>query len=291
VGWVTCDRHDADPVLLWNAILAALSAAVRRAATEMDGPDPFAALEPPRAMDPAFLAEFVEAVDAGGMPTTLVLDDSHDLTGPRTLAGMSDLLRNLPNKLRLVIGSRRDPGMPLHRLRLEGRLREIRAAELAFTRDETRAVLSAQGIDLGEDDLTVLWHRTEGWPAAVRLASLALEQESSPARFLADFAGDDREVAVYLVAKILDRQPEYVQQFLLDTCVAEDLTTELAAVLSSREDAGALLEQLEQANALVHRLGRAGEWYRYHALLQAHADLLTALELSRRHGYDSRWTA
>ncbi|GAA5113525.1 LuxR C-terminal-related transcriptional regulator [Pseudonocardia adelaidensis] len=267
VGWVTCDRHDADPVLLWNAILAALSGAAPHPATAQD---PFAALEPPRTMDPAFLAEFVEAIDADGTPITLVLDDVHELTDARTLSGLSDLLRNLPDQLRLMIGSRRDPGIPLHRLQLEDRLRQIRADELAFTRAETGAVLSAQGVDLGEDDLTLLWQRTEGWPAAVRLASLALAEEGEPSRFVANFAGDDRAVAVYLVAEILDRQPEDVQQFLLDTCVAEDLTADLAAVLSRREDAGALLERLEQANALVHRLGRVGQWYRYHALLRTY---------------------
>ncbi|MHA6620870.1 LuxR C-terminal-related transcriptional regulator [Pseudonocardia sp. DLS-67] len=267
VGWVTCDRHDGDPVLLWNAILAALSSAMTRSTP---GPDPFAALEPPRTMDPAFLAEFVEAVDAGSTPTTLVLDDAHELAGRRTLTGLSDLLRNLPDQLRLVIGSRRDPGLPLHRLQLEDRLLQIRADELAFTCDETGAVLSAQGIDLGDDDLTLLCQRTEGWPAAVRLASMALAEERTPSRFVAHFAGDDRAVSVYLVAEILDRQPEDVQQFLLDTCVAEDLTAELAAALSGRDDAGALLERLEQANALVHRLGRAGEWYRFHALLRSY---------------------
>lgn len=267
VGWVTCDRHDADPVLLWNGILAALSAAAPQAAPATD---PFSALEPPRRMDPAFLAEFVEAVDTVGTPTTLVLDDVHELTDDRTLTSLADLLRNLPDQLRLVIGSRRDPGIPLHRLQLEDRLLQIRADELAFTRDETGAVLSAQGVGLDDDDLTLLWQRTEGWPAAVRLASLALAEESEPSQFVANFAGDDRAVAVYLVAEILDRQPEDVQQFLLDTCVAEDLTAELAALLSRRGDAGALLERLEQANALVHRLGRAGEWYRYHALLRTY---------------------
>lgn len=267
VGWVTCDRHDADPVLLWNAILSALSAAAPHPAPATD---PFAALEPPRTMDPSFLAEFVDAIDADGTPTTLVLDDAHELTDPRTLTGLSDLLRNLPDQLRLVIGSRHAAGIPLHRLRLEDRLLQIRAQELAFTRDETGAVLSAQGVDLGADDLTLLWERTEGWPAAVRLASLALAEETEPSRFVANFAGDDRAMAVYLVAEILDRQPEDVHQFLLDTCVAEDLTAELAAILSGRVDAGALLERLEQANALVHRLGRAGEWYRYHALLRTY---------------------
>ena len=175
-------------------------------------------------MDRAFLAELTEAVEALDSPVTLVLDDVHEVSGSGTLAGLTDFLRNLPDRLNLIIGSRRDPAIPLHRLRLEGRLREVRGSDLAFGRDEVGQVLHGQGLHLDETDVTTLWRRTEGWPAAVRLAALALAQEPDPKAFVADFAGDDTAVAGYLVAEILSRQPDTLQQFLLDTCVADELT-------------------------------------------------------------------
>ncbi len=269
VGWVTCDRHDADLPRWWTAVLTALSTSTGPDESGNSFAGVFDALEPPHTVEPAFLAEFVEAVSATGTVMTLVLDDLHELPDGAVMATLADLVRSLPPTLHLLLGTRRDPGIPLHRLKLEGRLREIRARELRFDREETRAVLGAFGVALTEDLLNALWQRTEGWPAATRLATLAIADQD-PAGFVEHFAGDDRGVADYLVAEILDRQPDDIVRFLLDTCVAEELTVELANRLSGRADAGAILERLEHANALVQRLGRTGDWYRFHALLRSY---------------------
>ena len=278
VGWVSCDRHDCEASLLWQAVLSALSAAVRPLVDAETHADPFCSLTPPPTIDQAFIAEFTQAVDDFGSTITLVLDDFQEVADPTTLAGVSDFLANLPDGLHLIIGTRRDPSIPLHRLSLEGRLRTLRAKDLAFCVDEVDEVLRGQQMNLDPPSLTLLWRRTEGWPAAVRLASLALTHEPDPVGFVTRFAGDDSAVAGYLVEEILGRQSATLQQFLLDTCVAEELTDELAAALSDRADAGALLNQLAQANALVQRLGRSGEWYRYHALLRS----FLVAELRRR---------
>jgi LuxR family maltose regulon positive regulatory protein len=221
-------------------------------------------------MDRAFLAELTEAVADVDAPVTLVIDDFQEIADTQTLAGVADFVSALPDHLHLVIGSRRDPSIRLHRLRLDGRLREVRGRDLAFLRDEVEAVLRHHGVTLAPDDLLALWQRTEGWPAAVRLASLALAQEPDTAGFVARFAGEHSAVSSYLVAEILDRQPEALRRFLLDTCVATELTAELAATLSGRSDAGAILDDMARANALVQRLGRSGEWYRFHVLLRSY---------------------
>ncbi|MGY1710431.1 LuxR C-terminal-related transcriptional regulator [Geodermatophilus sp. SYSU D00758] len=295
VGWVTCDRFDADPVQLWAAVLATLAVGLERSTADPAAARALGGLSPPPALDPPFLAEFAEAVDAVGEPVTLVLDDVHVLTGETIRGDLAELVRNLPEQLRLVLGSRRRPGPLLQRVRLAGRLREVGAGDLAFTREEIGRLLRDQRAELGEADLDTLWHRTEGWPAAVRLAGLALAGEPDPSGFVARFAGDDTAIADYLVSEILSRQPEHVHRFLLDTSVAEELTVELAAALSGRADAGALLDGLERANALVNRLGRLGTWYRYHALLRTflvgelhRRDLVAARE---RHARAARWFA
>lgn len=254
VGWVSCDRHDADLPRWWTAVLTALGAALD-GVPGGDDRSRLDLLEPPRGAEPAFLAEFVETVAGLGAPVTLVLDDVHELPEGDVLDTLADLLASLPAELRLVLGTRRDPSLPLHRLKLDGRLAEIRARELAFDRDEVEQILRRQGIDVSEQVLTALMRRTEGWPAAVRLAIIALLEHDDPSQFVERFAGDDRGVADYLVAEILQRLPDDTVRFLLDVSVAEELSAELAGRLSGRADAGAVLEDLEHANALVQRLG------------------------------------
>lgn len=115
----------------------------------------------------------------------------------------------------------------------------------------------------------MLLERTEGWPAALRLAALSLSGEADPAAFVTAFAGDQHGVADYLMAEVLSRQSDDVRRFLVATSVAEKLIVDLAAALSGRADAGAILNRLERANALVTRLGPGRRWYRYHALLRS----------------------
>ena len=64
----------------------------------------------------------------------LVLDDLHQLRSDEALQGLERLLAHAPAQLRTVVISRRDPQLGLHRLRLAGRLTEIRGADLGLRR-------------------------------------------------------------------------------------------------------------------------------------------------------------
>lgn len=278
VAWATLDADDNDVFLLWSTILTALEA------TGAWGPDSaLHRLTPPReAMETGFLAAVIAAFDELTAPVWLVLDDVHELHDPAALRSLDMLLRSMPERLRLVLAARYEPALGLPRLRMEGRLREIGAEALAFTRDEARLLLADQGIRLANGDVDLLWERTEGWAAGLRLAALSLlslHGEEEPGALIADFAGDDRAVADYLVAEILSRLPEHIRQFLLATSVCDELAVDLAATLSGREDAGEILHRLARANALVVRLGRRSDWYRCHTLLRGYL----RAELNRRH--------
>ena len=86
----------------------------------------------------------------------LVLDDLHLVTEPRTLNGLTRLLANARPHLSLVVGSRSDPFLPLHRYRLAGELTEIRAGELAFSVEEASQLMEQHGIALPADSLAFL---------------------------------------------------------------------------------------------------------------------------------------
>ena len=58
----------------------------------------------------------------------------------------------------------------------------------------------------------LLQQRTEGWAAGLRLAVLSLADHPDPEGFVAEFSGSDRTVAEYLLAEMLERQPDDVQR-------------------------------------------------------------------------------
>ena len=275
VAWVTVDPADDDPARLWAHVLAALR---ETGAVPADGP-PAGLDPPPKEAVERFLALLINRLDELATPVVLVLDDLHEAAGPGVPAGLRFLLRHGPPQLRLVVATRADPALSLHRLRVAGRVAEIRAADLAFTPAEAGELLAGLGVDLPDSGLEALWQRTEGWVAGLRLAALSLRGHPDPGRFVAEFAGDDRAVAGYLVEEVLARQPSEVQEFLLRTCVAERLSGGLADALTGRNDGDRLLARLERDHAFTVGLGPGRSWYRYHPLF---AELLRA-EL--RHGW------
>jgi LuxR family transcriptional regulator, maltose regulon positive regulatory protein len=228
-------------------------------------------------------------------PIWLVIDDVHELGSPETLRQLELLVTRGPAGLRVVFASRREVRLGLHRLRLEGELTEIRAADLRFTLDEARALLKTAGVVLPDSALAVLHQRTEGWAAGLRLAALSLTGHPDPERFAAEFSGSERTVAEYLLTEVLERQPEEVQQLLLRTSVLEQVSGPLADVLRGRSGGERILQELEQAGAFVVSVDPRRSWFRYHQLfaelLQRELRCRAPGELPTLHGAAARWYA
>jgi len=217
-----------------------------------------------------------ELADASG-GVTLVIDDLHELNSPEAVAQLTRLLTSLPPQVHAILTTRHDVRLGLHELRLAGELAEIRAADLRFSERETRELLDASGIMLSEAGVGLLYRRTEGWAAGLRLAVISLAGHPEPERFVTEFSGSERTVAEYLIAEMLDRQPPDVQDLLLRTSLLDRVNGELADLLTGRPGSEPILLDLEDANAFVESLDPWRTWFRYHHLF---ADLLR-LELRR----------
>ena len=265
------DQRDAQD--FWLALLDA----VRRAAGTAPGPAP-AATAPhfsEQAMAGRILSELADAGADGDI--MLVIDDLQELNAPETLSHLSRVLTNLPPRAHAILSTRRDLPLRLHQLRLTGELTEIRAADLRFSEDEARELLTASGVGLSPAGAAVLHQRTEGWAAGLRLAALSLAGHPDPERFVAQFSGSERTVAEYLLAEMLERQPGDVQHLLLSTCLLDRVNGELADLMTGRPGSEQILLDLEDANAFVVSLDPERTWFRCHHLF---GDLLR-LELRR----------
>ncbi len=271
VAWVSVEREEHDPQRFWLSVIREL-----RATTGAGGL--VEKLEPSPTFDGGALVERVvselSSLEAG---IVLVIDDVHELRSPDALRQLEAFLDRRPPLLRVVIASRRDPGLGLHRLRVAGELIEIRGADLRFTLEETRELLAAAGVELSDESLAQLHERTEGWAAGLRLAALALAGHPHPERFVAEFTGSERTVADYLFAEVLERQPEQARWLLLRTSILERVNGPLADLLTGTTGSLRVLQELERSNAFVVSLDASRSWFRYHRLF---ADLLR-LELER----------
>jgi len=261
-GWVQVQREEHDPQRFWISVADALRA------TAPGSPLVRPLAQPGTAdLDGWAVVEWL-LKDLAGLTEQiwLVIDDMHELRSADARRQLELLIMRAPPELRLVLATRHDLGLGLHRLRLEGELTEIRAADLRFTLDEARALLEAAGVGLAEPGLMALQERTEGWAAGLRLAALSLAAHPDPEGFVAGFSGSERTVAEYLLAEVLRRQPRQVRRLLLRTSVLERVNGELADLLTGRSGGGRILQDLEQANAFVVPLDAQRSWFRYHRL-------------------------
>ncbi|HEY6761495.1 MAG TPA: AAA family ATPase [Baekduia sp.] len=261
VAFVTVERDQQDARRFWAGVLDALR-----------GP-----AAPDDADDDHVVDRVRAELDAHGDPVVLILDDLHELRSADALAQLEHLLATLPAPAHVVLSSRRDPPLRLHKLRLADQCAEIRAGDLRFTERETRELLAASAIPLSDAGAAALHRRTEGWAAGLRLAVIALSGHPEPERFVAAFSGTDRAVAEYLMAEMLERQPPAVQGMLLRTALVDRMNGELADLLAGRAGSERMLLELEDANAFVVSLDAERTWFRCHHLL---ADFLR-LELRR----------
>ncbi len=177
----------------------------------------------------------------------------------------------------MILSTRHDPSLGLHRYRLAGELAEVRANDLRFQLDETSQLLAAAGIRLSDSAVASLLARTEGWVAGLRLAALSLAGHPDPERFVAEFSGSERAVADYLFAEVLQREAEPIRQLMLRTSILERFNGALADRLVGTTGSERILLELEDSSAFVYSIDRERSWFRYHKLF---ADLLR-LELRR----------
>ena len=263
VGWVSLDDYDNRPGVFWSYVIAAL----RRSGVDVQKASP-AALRG-RAAGYEFLPRLAAALAAQNPPVTLIVDDLHVLTEPPLLSELDFLLRNGGPGLRVVVSSRADPLLPLHRYRLAGELTEIRAGDLAFSIAEADLLMAQHRSTLSADSLECLTRRTEGWAAGIRLAAMSMDNHPDPDRFVRELITEDSALTGYLVEEVLNTQPPEVREVLLSTSILDRVSPEAASELVGDDRAAAILRTTASANAFVQSIGCG--WYRYHTLF---ADVL-----------------
>jgi LuxR family transcriptional regulator, maltose regulon positive regulatory protein len=271
VAWLSCDDKDNDPVVLLSALGMAL---------DRIGPvDPtiFSALASSSA-DIRVIPRFVSAVASVQAPATVLLDHAEAITNRQCLNTIAEFALRLPPGWRLALASRTVVPLPAAGLRAEGGILEVTTDDLAMGPREACSLLSAAGVELDEASLHNLLQRTEGWPAGLYIAALAIKSGTRHSDVGFTFTGDDIYMADYLRSELLDLISAAEASFLIRTSVLDRMCGSLCDAILGEKGSGAVLEQMEARNLLVVPLDRRREWYRYHHLFR---ELLQA-ELRQR---------
>ncbi|UCH58756.1 MAG: hypothetical protein JSV61_11125, partial [Anaerolineales bacterium] len=268
--WLSLDSNDNQREVFFTYLLAALKALhpdiVRSSAEIMQT----------RQLPPSevILAALINDISSFPQNFFLVLEDYQFITDENVHKAMAFLVENMPPPMRLIILTRVDPPLPLPRLRARNQLIEIRAADLRFELNEAVQFLrEIMRLQLSDQEVKALLHRTEGWITGLQLAALSLQthDQSTLSEFITKFSGSNRYILDFLSDEVLEHQPEEVHSFLLHTSILDRLSAPLCNAVTGRADSQIYLERLEKANLFVTALDANRQWYRYHHLF---ADLL-----------------
>src|SRR5918998_1294618 len=262
-AWLSLDEGDSDPARFLSYLLAALQTIAPNVGEGMlrvlQSPQP-----PPTE---SILTNLLNEIAAVEVDLVLVLDDYHAIDSRAVDDALAFLLEHLPPRMHLVIATREDPDLHLARFRGRGQLAELRAADLRFNSSEAAGFLNrVMGLNLSAEDLAALETRTEGWIAGLQLAALSMRGREDVSGFVRAFAGDNRYIVDYLIEEVLQRQPEHIRSFLLQTSILERLRGPLCDAVTGQEDGNARLEALERGNFFIVPLDDKRQWYRYHHL-------------------------
>ena len=273
VAWLALEPADSDATHFWAQVLGALRLSGLALAS---GTDTVVGVTGTRVA--MVVADVVNEL-AGQDEILLMLDDYHHIASALCHELMAELIAQAPPNLHLVLATRSDPPLALGRLRANGELAELRAADLRLSPDETGIVLrEREGLELTADELAALTARTEGWPAAVHLAGLWLAGEEDVHRAIGAFAGDNRHVVDYLGEQVLAGLEPDLEEFLLRISVLGRFSAPLCTAVTQMDDAAGLIDRVERANLFITPLDGRREWYRLHRLF---AGLLRARLLGR----------
>jgi ATP/maltotriose-dependent transcriptional regulator MalT len=213
------------------------------------------------------LNALVNSLHSEKQTLVLVLDDWHRVENAQTTTALGYLLENCCHHLHLIITSRARTGLPLSTLRVQGEVVEIDASLLKFDVAESRALLVDQcGLDLTAADVADLEMSTDGWAAALQLASLSLRDHPDPAALIEHLSGRDEALGEYLASNVLDSLEPELLDFLLSTSIPKQICSGLATALTDKPRSRSVLEEIEKRDLFLRRTDPEGTWFQYHHL-------------------------
>lgn len=285
-AWVNLSADDQEASQVWSAITDALAFAASGPVEDLTS---IAALAMSASEDVA--ARLARWMQQQTDDTVLVIDDLHLVTDRVIHEELVELVAAAAGKLHLVVISRHDPPWPLHRMRLDGLLRDLRADNLAFNQAEAADLFELLDVPLRPDQVVDLVTRTQGWAAGLRLAALGAASASDRQQFLGCVSGNSDYISDYLLREVYEGLGVDWRDFLARISVVDEISPELAEALGGGVDSAHRLAGLAGQNAFIHQIGARPGWYRVHPLLLDFLRSRAVDVVSRRtlHQRAARW--
>ena len=262
-AWLSCDAADADPARFVAAIIEAARYGFGQPSI---GEDTRQLIRLDGEVSADAVAALADDLDGPDGLRVLVIDDFH-LAGAASADTLRWLVEYHPPSLQLVVASRVDPPLRVHRMRAHQDLVELRDGDLAFSVEETRSLMAGFGVRLDEPDLDLVHRRSEGWAAGLQMAAISIQGSPDRGSAAGRVQLNRHTVADYFLEEVLSHQPPEVAEFMLATSVLDELSVPACTALCGQGSAK-MLEFLYGTHMFVAIVDDEARTYRYHLLIK-----------------------
>jgi ATP/maltotriose-dependent transcriptional regulator MalT len=296
VGWLTVD--DDDNNVVW--FLAHLLESIRRERPALAASLCQVLEEHGDDASRYVLTSLIDEIHERDDRIALVIDDWQRVSDAGTTAALGFLLEHGCDHLQVIVTSWSRAGLPLSKLRIHDELVEINGGSLRFDAEEARSFLNDMGgLQLSGSDVDALTASTDGWAAALQLATLSLRAGTDADHLVSEMSGANDVIGDFLAENVFDNTEPELAQFLLASSITERICGGLASALAQTTHGQAMLEEVERRGLFLQRVDGDPEWFRYHQMFaeflrrrleRDHPDLVAHLHDSAstwyaQHGY------
>jgi LuxR family transcriptional regulator, maltose regulon positive regulatory protein len=265
IAWVSLDHEDNDPHRFWSHILIALDKIVPNKLRKMVMDIQHKTVR----FGQEKLTTFINILDdaSHSIILVLVLDNYHVLADSNMDIHLAIryIIEHIPTNVHMIIATRKDPSLPLARLRARQQINELHADDLQLTLSEAAQYLVERiGTNIPEHVITLLHSQVEGWIAGLNIAATSLQGKTIDTDTLAEFSNCSRYMHDFLVEEVLNQIHPSILEFLARISICERFTASLCSALMGVNISQKLLEELERENLFVVPLDKTHTWYRFH---------------------------
>ncbi|WML36694.1 LuxR C-terminal-related transcriptional regulator [Clostridium sp. OS1-26] len=261
--WISLDERDDNPEVFWSCFVAVIEE-LRNNGFKCDAInfyDQDVSIE-------SIIEALLNSISSINKDLVFVMDDFHCIKNKDILLGIKNFIDSIPDNIHLIITSRTKPNINISKLRLDGEVTEIDRNELSFSLDETSEFLSNMGVQIPEEGVKILNERTEGWIAGLQIAVLSMQEKKDIMELVEGFCGSNKYVQDYFDEEVFCNQSEETIEFLLNTCILDELTADLCNAVNCQKNSQQILEKIYEENLFIEKLDCDGKSFRYYRLFK-----------------------
>ncbi|NMM63571.1 LuxR family transcriptional regulator [Clostridium sp. P21] len=265
VVWLSLDERDNNPDIFWSSFIAA----IEKFKEKYDKSEKVNFKDNDDIPMETIVDIALNSISSIDENLIFVIDDFHFIKNKDILTGIKHFIDGIFDNIHIIITSRSKTNINVSKLRLNGEVTEIDRKDLSFSLKETLEFINENvEFRISKESTKALNECTEGWIAGIQIAVLSMNRRKDITDIEERFSGNNEYIHDYFCEEIFNVQSGEIKEFLLKTCILDELNADLCNAVSGRKNSQKILEEICDKNLFIEKLDYDGKSFRYCRLFE-----------------------